>query len=218
MDNPPNASGLVIDGADVRVPGLTVVSWRDDARLRLRMGNDGRARRPGEHVRRIVLHTTRGIPGGSDQRPQVIHPGLGPPGMAAENNAIYWARAPSCAGAHLVVDYDGSVVCTADLAREVSYHAGRVNGDTIGIEIVQGSDAGLYEGQLACVVTLVDFLCARFALERTAQYPYRGPGDPVASVLGHRDVDTNRGRGDPGDAVMERLVAAGFKPIDRGHK
>lgn len=218
MDATPKASGLVIDGADVLVPGLTVVSWRDDPSLRLKMGQDGRKRRPGEHVRRVVLHTTRGVPGGHDQRPQVIHPGVGPAGSAAEANARYWSRAPSCAGAHLVVDYDGSVVCTADLAAEVSYHAGATNGDSIGIEIVQGADAGLYEGQLAAVVVLCGFLADRFGLARTAQYPYRGAGDAVAAFLGHRDVSDSRGRGDPGDAVMERLIAAGWAPIDRGHK
>src|SRR4051794_28721031 len=108
--------GLVINAQDVEVPGLKSVSWRQDARLRLKLGNDGRRRRTDERVKHVVLHTTRGIPGGSDQRAQVIHPGLGPEGMGAENNAIYWARAPSCAGAHLVVDSDGSLVCTADLA------------------------------------------------------------------------------------------------------
>ncbi len=219
MDTPSSrASGLVIDGADVQVPGLTAVSWRDDPSVRLKMGQDGRLRRPGEKVRRIVLHTTRGIPGGHDQRPQVVHPGVGPSGSAAEANARYWARAPSCAGAHLVVDYDGSIVCTADLAREVSYHAGAINADSIGIEIVQGSDAGLYAGQLDAVVTLVAFLCDRFALPRTVQWPYRGAGDPVAAVLGHRDVSDNRGAGDPGDAIYARLMAAGWTPVDRGHR
>lgn len=212
------ATGLIVDGVAAIVPGLVVVNFLDDPSLRLKMGNDGRARRPGKHVRRVVLHTTRGVPGGRDQRPQVIHPGLGPPGHAAEDNAHFWARDPHCAGAHLVVDYDGSVVQTADVAREVSYHAGNVNGDTIGIEIVQGSDAGLYEGQLACVVALVEHLCKRFGLERTVQWPYRGAGLPVAAVLGHRDVSDDRGKGDPGDRVYELLLAAGFSAIDRGHK
>lgn len=209
---------LVIDGADVDVPGLIVVSWKQDPRVRLSSG-DGRDRRPGETVRRVVLHTTRGIPGGHDQRPQVIHPGLGPPGHAAEDNAIYWARAPSCAGAHLVVDYDGTMVCTADLQRKVSYHAGAINGDSIGIEIVQGSDAGLYEGQLDAAVRLCAFLADRFALPRTVQWPYRGAGLPCAAFLGHRDVSDNRGKGDPGDHVYELLIAAGWSPVDRGaHK
>ncbi len=210
---------LVIEDVDVEVPGLKSVSWRADPRLRLKMGNDGRRRRTDEHVKHVVLHTTRGIPGGSDQRPQVIHPGIGPDGTSAENNAIYWARAPSCAGAHLVVDFDGSIVCTADLAKEVSYHAGAINGESIGIEIVQGSDAGLYDGQLDAVRVLCEFLAARFALARTVQWPYRRAGAPVAAFLGHRDLTESRGLGDPGDAIYQKLLAAGYTAIDRGaHK
>lgn len=208
-------TGVIVDGVACEVPGVPCVNWHDDPTLRLRMGNDGHKRNPATPVRRVFLHTTRGIPGGRDQRPQVIVPGLGPPGHAAEDNAHYWARSPACAGAHLVVDYDGTMVNGADLLREVSYHAGAVNGDSIGVEIVQGADAQLYEGQLAAVVALCEWLAKHFGLPRTAQYPYRGPGKAVASFCGHRDVSSSRGKGDPGDAVMERLVAAGFVAVDR---
>jgi len=211
-------TGLVLDGARVPLAGIDVVNFYDDPTLALRIGNDGRARRPGEKIAHVGLHSTRGVPGGRDQRPQVLHPGRGPVGDAAEANARYWRRAPSCAGAVLVVDYDGSVVCTADVARVVSYHAPAINSSAIGVEIVQGSDAGFYEAQMATVVALCELFAARFGLPRTVQWPYRGAGAAVATAVGHRDVDDNRGKGDPGDFPYQALVAAGWTPVDRGHK
>jgi hypothetical protein len=109
----------------------------------------------------------------------------------------------------LVVDHDGSAACLADLADEVSYHSGEVNEVSIGIEIYQGSDAELYEGQLESVVALVDYLTRRFHIQRQYQWPYhRRPAARIASgaqdvvgIFGHRDVTTNRGLGDPGDAI-----------------
>jgi hypothetical protein len=59
--------GLVIDGADESVPGLSVVSWRQQGGPpRLKDGEDCRGRFT-RWVRGIVLHTTKGIPGGTDQ-------------------------------------------------------------------------------------------------------------------------------------------------------
>ena len=33
-------------------------------------------------------------------------------------------------------------------------------------------------------------------------------------IFGHRDVTTNRGLGDPGDAIFERLASAGYEAVD----
>src|SRR3712207_974384 len=123
--------GFVIDGQQEDVLGLSVRSWLDDPALRLEIGEDGRPRFT-RWIRAITLHTTRGIPGGRDHRPQKILPGVGPTLGAAERIAKSWAMETRQAGAHLIVDFDGSIVCLADLKREVAYHAGEVNEVTIG--------------------------------------------------------------------------------------
>src|SRR5260221_155843 len=64
--------GLVIKGVSEDVPDLSCTSWLDDPALRLKMGEDGAPRPPNTWIRAIVLHTTRGIPGGTDTRPQKI--------------------------------------------------------------------------------------------------------------------------------------------------
>ena len=205
---------IACDGGLIEAHGLDGATWPDDASLALKLGEDGRKRR-GTPITHVVLHTTRGIPGGRDQRPQVILPGLGPQGSAAEANARYWSRAKSSAGAHLIVDYDGTLVQTCDLALVATYHAGAINGSSIGIEIVQSANAELYEGQLAATVRLCRWLANYFDLPLTIQFPYRGHGPPLAAFVGHRDLTDSRGRGDPGDAICERLIAAGFVPVGR---
>lgn len=213
--------GVVIHGKVEEVPGVAVRSWLDKSLLRLNMGEDGRSRFT-RWVRSIVLHTTKGIPGGRDQRPQQILPGLGADAQGDIRVALSWARSSRQAGAHLVVDHDGSVACLADLSDEVSYHAGEVNEVSIGIEIYQGSDGELYEGQLDQVVRLVDFLTRRFRIQRQYHFPYRrhppariaSGAQDVVGIFGHRDVTTNRGLGDPGDAIFQRLSAAGYEAYD----
>lgn len=170
----------------------------------------------------IILHTTKGIPGGKDRRPQDIRPGFGPATDAGSRVARYWSRDGRQAGAHLVVDFDGSIACCADLERDAAFHAGACNGISIGIEIYQGSDAELYDGQLDVVVRLVDWLTRVFAIQR--QIPERYHGTACArlvnqprsfvGVYGHRDCSGNRGVGDPGGAIMWKLKAAGYEAWD----
>lgn len=214
--------GVIIDGQNEEVPGVAVTSWLvPGGPPRLRRGEDCRDRFT-RWVRGIVLHTTKGIPGGRDQRPQVIKPGTGPDVGRDFATARFWSGSDKQAGAHLVVDFDGSAVCVADLLTEAAFHAGEVNEVTIGIEIYQGSDAELYDGQLDAVVRLVDFLTRRFRIQRQVHGPYAGKPVPriaqgateVVGVYGHRDVTTNRGKGDPGDAVFQKLAAAGYEVFD----
>src|SRR5262245_56406345 len=105
--------GLVIRGAPEIVPGVTCMSWFDDKALRLGIGEDGARRVTNTWIRAIVLHTTRGIPGGSDLRPQRILPGLGPSRNSARSVNSWWSTNGQSAGAHLVVDFDGTVACLA---------------------------------------------------------------------------------------------------------
>jgi hypothetical protein len=217
---------VIINGQPEEVRGLESISYIEDPRLRLRQGED-MARRVEPLVRGIVLHTSKGIPGGGDQRPQVIRPGIGPSVDAGVRCSRFWSASRANAGAHLVVDFDGAVSCCADLLAEAAYHAGPVNQSTIGIEIYQGSDAELYEEQLDAVVLLVDWLTRRFGIQRQIPDRYRGTAIPRLSIAGaagkdyfgiygHRDVSTGRGAGDPGSAVFQKLFRAGYEDWNIG--
>lgn len=214
---------LIIRDTEIEVPGLDIRSWHDDPKLKL-SGEDYRAR-PTTRVRGIILHTTKGIPGGKDRRPQDVRPGLGPDTKRDERLARMWSMDDRRAGAHLVVDHDASMTCLADLQEHMTFHAGNVNAVTIGVEIYQGSKAELYQGQLDAVVTLVDFLTKTFSIQRQLHHPYgrqalkRGlkRGIDMVGVFGHRDVSNNRGEGDPGNPIMSLLIDAGYEAFNFAH-
>lgn len=213
--------GLIINRTSVLVPGRTVTNYTEDPRLALKLPEDGRRRPPGSRVQLIVLHTTKGIPGGKDKRAQVIRPGLGPDLGAEARVARFWSSSDLQSGAHLVVDFDGSIGCLADLADVCAYHAKAMNARSVGIEIYQGSDAELYHGQLEAAADLVDVLTEAFGIQRQIPDRYRGPlarltsgGADVWGVVGHRDGDDNRGLGDPGDAIFNVLAERGYDRLN----
>ncbi len=218
-------NGLLIDGALRPVEGLTIIppaSHGGPAWAALSPG-DYRAR-PTPWIRQVVLHTTKGI------HPQPILPGVGP-GGSDKVVADFWRRDPVHSAAQLVVDTDGSVVCLADLARVMAYHAEGSNAWSVGIEMYQIAGGGIYEATLDATVVLVQALCA--ALGIPEQMPDRYLGEPMSrmevgagagrdnlggpncvGVFGHRNNTGRRGRGDPGDEIFRRLAAAGFEELD----
>jgi hypothetical protein len=210
---------LIVNARPETVPGLRCTSFGEEPSLAL-TSEDFRARRRAPSC--IVLHTTKGIPGGSDHRPQDIRPGLGAPVGAGERTSRLWASDGRSAAAHLTVDFDGHVYQHADLLTVAAFHAGPVNEVSVGIEIYQGRDAELYEGQLYAVVALVDWITMRLGIQRQMPDVYRGT--PIArlergardfvGVMGHRDCSGNRGAGDPGDAIFVALAAAGYERFD----
>ncbi len=213
---------LIIDGKREAAPGLHTECSDDHPGLALVPGKSCRMRRPGQRVTGIVIHTTKGIPGGADKRPQVILPGFGPHVDAAERCARTWSTDDRPAGAHLVVDHDGVVSCLADLQRVAAYHASTCNARTIGIEVYQGSGAELYCRQIDTLVVLVDFLTRRFGIQRQLPWPYEGRplarlangAEDFVGVWGHRDSSAHRGEGDPGNACMRALIDCGYEQRD----
>lgn len=215
--------GVVIGSVTEEVPGLAIRSFLDPEGLRL-SEEDREPRSTEAWIHSIVLHTTKGIPGGSDQRRQQILDGSGPHKNHIAAVAQAWASDHICASAHFLIDQDGTIACVADLLTETTYHAGQraVNHHSIGIEMYQGEEAELYAFQLEQTVRLVDFLTRRFGIQRQFHAPYRNQavqrikegGSSVVAVYGHREASDDRGAGDPGDAIFSALLAAGYECFD----
>jgi hypothetical protein len=210
-----SGSGLIINGKPKLVPGLDITNWLDNPVLRLRKGEDCTDRAPGTWIRIIVLHTTKGLAGGPPM------PGIGPSVKAGERTARFWSGDGRQAGTHLVVDHDGKVFCLADIVAETAYHCPKWNTCSVGIELYQGASGELYEGQFDACVRLLDVLTAELRIQRQIPHRYIGPidrfvaGDATAvGVIGHRDAARNRGSGDPGNAIFNRLGLAGYEPVD----
>jgi len=134
-------------------------------------------------------------------------------------------------GAHLVVDQDGSAYCCADLLLEAAYHAKTANGCSVGVEVVQGREhADVYYGQLDAASKLILWVCRYMPVPIQWQVPARYGGGPsaritssmlgrppladIVGVVGHRDLTSTRGAGDPGDAMMDALERAGCERFD----
>jgi len=145
-------SGLLANGRRVLIPGIEVIGPGDAVWSKLDP-RDYRLRPRGTWVRQVIIHTTKGL------WPQYVKPGVGPNGRD-RSTAEYWSGNPESGGAHIVVDSDGSIVCLCDLAKVEAYHATTSNAWSIGIEMYQESDGGIYEAVLQSTVALVRALCS----------------------------------------------------------
>lgn len=213
--------GVIINGVEYEIPGIKVINWKDDPKVRLRIGQDGK--KSSFKARSIVLHTTLGAPDRDFPHPQTLLPGYGPSTDLGRAITKMWWNDGRCAGAHLAIDFDGVVYCLADLEAEDTYHATTANPYSIGIEYKQGrSKSELYEGQLKSGVILVNWLTLHFGIQRQIPGKYRNKpvprlaagGKDYYGVYGHRDQTSNRGVGDPGDFIMDSLLQAGYERFD----
>jgi N-acetylmuramoyl-L-alanine amidase-like protein len=209
-------SGLLIDGKLVPVPGVTVIppaSHGGPAWCALAPG-DYRARKT-TWCRQTILHTTKGA------SRQYTKPGVGPP-WRERNVAEFWRDDPAYSCAHIVIGSDGVVACLADLARVCAYHATVSNDYSVGIELYQEADTGVYEATFAAAIPVVRIICAtlgipyQYIADRYNGHPLPrmlNGGSDVVGVTGHRSNSENRGWGDPGDEVFARLAADGCEPV-----
>lgn len=205
-------TGLLIGGSRHPVPGVSVVTWLDDP-VRAPPITDGRVRlqRPSA----IVLHTSRGAMG-------AVRAGARPSNRA-ELLARYQSRTVREVSWHLTVDTDGDVIQQADCVSWTCWHAGTANPWTVGIELVQHEDTpDLWQIQIDAAVRVVDTLCGALAIPR--RIPVDDAGAPLRAVvawptprwpgvIGHRHLTTQRGPGDPGDAIFLALLSAGFAGV-----
>jgi hypothetical protein len=209
--------GLIIDGRRVAVPGVNVVSWLDDPRVPKAVHG---APRSSADVVASIVHTSRG----KDAR---VTRETGSPAKGLRV-ARYLGRANSRqVSAHLVVAGDGTVYQIADIGAWRCNHAGAVNGWTWGLEAAQDDDdPSLTRAQVNALVAVmhvahdalripkfVPVVAGRHVSEDVVPWLSRksgGAGKRFAGAVGHRCVSTSRGKGDPGDAIMEALRASGF--------
>jgi hypothetical protein len=231
-------SGLLVAGALVPVAGLDIIppaSHGGPAWARLDPGDYAMRQTP--WIRQIILHTTGGL------WPQAVLPGRAPGGHAREI-AEMWSGADRGGGervhsaAQLLVDFDGTVVCLCDLAAIAAYHAEASNHWSIGIEMCTWPKGEISEATLKATARLVDALCwPLFPIPRQMpRGPYRNEpiarmelphdalsgqgrrhqlgGPNLCGVFGHRDNTSERGAGDPGDAIFKELDLLGFERVD----
>lgn len=213
----PPKSGLLVSDLLFTIPGVEVIapacvggpSWAT-----LSPRDYGTRKTP--WIRQVIVHTTKG------EDPQHVIPGVGPGGRDRVV-ADFWKGDEAHSGAQLVVDNDGSVVCLVDLRRYAAYHATVSNDWSIGIEMYQEAGGGVYEATLRSTVKLVVALCEIFEIPfQVPGVPYRGHplrrmtngGPDCVGIFGHRDNTERRGRGDPGDEIFARLLAAGAEGFD----
>lgn len=209
-------SGLLVNGTLIHVPGLRVIApashggpeW---AQL---SPSDYRQRKRGSWVRQVILHTTKGID------PQRVLRGSGMD--RGKRVADFWRRDPEHSAAHMVIGSDGQVVCLADLGRHAAFHATASNEWSVGIEVYQESGGGIYQAALDAADLLVPAVCAALGMPwQVLADQYTGTprsrlldgGRDVVGVIGHRDNTARRGRGDPGDELIRRQLAAGAVPF-----
>jgi hypothetical protein len=219
-------SGVVLSGRVVALPELNIIPPASHGGPHWAFLNSADAPpRPELWIRQLVVHSTRG------RWPQPIIPGPGPGGEAA-NVADVWNRDPVHSGAQIVVDSAGSVACLCDLEDTMAYHAEASNRWSVGIEMLQLRDGSMYQATIDATARLCVALCDVLGIP--AQFhcrPYDGTplsrmeagsgrqrrnlgGPDVVGIVGHRDNTSERGRGDPGDAIYAALLSGGAEPLD----
>jgi N-acetylmuramoyl-L-alanine amidase len=209
--------GIVLNGRQVEVPGVTIHNYLDDSFIKL-ASYDGCPRKT-SWVRNITLHVTVGDA-------QTVIPGKGP-------SELWWHRYPDIwasdkdkngnriiHGAHAVIDGDTVVGWYADGVLIHAYQAGVVDNEySIGIEVKQWGDK-VYQASLDVVVPVLDNLTAELGIQRQFQWPYKkaiprlADGHDFVGIAGHRDLTDTRGWGDPGDAIYVGLRNAGYESFD----
>lgn len=213
---------MIVGGIPVAIPGIEVVNFVDDPRLKLSL-QDGR-RRKREDVTLLVAHSTLGAPDRDFPHPQTLLEGRGPSTAAGVATNEMWAHDGRCAGAHAVVDHDGVWYQLCDLDTWESYNATTVNDRAIGVEIKQGrAQSEFYVEQFHSTAVGCDWITAyESSIQRMIPKGYKNrPCKRLAAgardfygVIGHRDQSDNRGAGDPGDLFMAELATRGYEEFD----
>lgn len=231
-------TGLLISGVLHDVPGLTIVPPASHGGPeRCQLAPEDYRMRPGIWVSKATPHTTGG------HWPQPIIAGKGTGGRALEIFDMWRGRDRGggetiYSAAHIVIDYDSTVYCGADLVRVMAYHATMINPTSVGIEMCTKADGSIYQATLdACAILLAALAHSgrlgsgllpipfqyhrgpylKNPLRRLEVAGHGLPGIDVVGVIGHREQTGRRGQGDPGDAIHECIAALGAEALDYEH-
>ena len=220
---------LVFNGKKIYIDSIDSACFLDNPRLGFTSKRDFTERK--EAVKSICLHTRMGV------WPQKVVPEVknrrwdevGVQRGSADDRTASW---------HISIDADGSFVCHLDLITIQAYHASQTNPYSIGIEMYQELDGTITEATLQTCVAICEAITSELCIKR--QYPssdkimqefarpdgswhkYRKraymkggkSGKEYSGVFGHRNATRNRGRGDPGDIIFERLAQVGYTQVD----
>lgn len=213
--------GLIVADRRVVVPGVDVVTWLDDPELAPRVLKG--VERLASDVTAIVLHASRGKRG--------VIEGESRASTKAAKLARYQVRTEREVSWHLTIGASGDVYQQADAGTWTCWHASHANSWSVGIELAQDrDDPNLTVAQVRACIAVVEALCVALAIPRwvpvstdgapesgavLAWQPRKQGGDAkaVAGVIGHRNLTTRRGVGDPGDPVVRALLDAGFQGV-----
>ena len=219
------SEGLIIDGRRVPVPGVRVVTYLDDP-VRCPRVTKGSAR-PASAATAVMLHASRGRSG-------VVVPGSRESDKAAKL-VRYQVRSERDASWCITIGSAGDVWQQCDAATFATWHATVANQWSVGLELAQTADTpDLTQAQVDACVAVVRVLCEALRIPlrvpvvghdgdswSVCNKPVRawqsrkqgGEARAVSGVLGHRNVTTSRGKGDPGDGVFLALLASGFAGV-----
>jgi hypothetical protein len=214
---------IIYNNQEVTV-SFDTITFLDD--IKCKLGSRSFRKRNAQEQKNIcaiVCHTTKGIPGGKDLTKQTINNEPGKSSNAGPRMCATWqADQSKFGGAHFIIDYDGMVYQCADIYLDAAYHAELANGNSVGIEICQNTDASLHEIQIQNNTKLVFELTKILGIQRQiCKLPYEHK--PVKclegklnryGIFGHRNLTSNRGSGDPGDFVLQALADSGFEQFD----
>lgn len=208
---------IILNGQNYEVPGVTTTSWKDPeaASLGIKEVTDKSTRKT--WLRGIVCHTVHGKLGN-------LLPGVGPKTDKAVKYAKYQVRTDRDVSWDMTCDLNGDWIVQNDPLKFYTWQAGKVNGYTLGFELVQLDNGDLYEGQIAKTVQLIDFLTAKLGIQRQIPWdvknnkPFRKTvprildgGEDVVGIYCHYHQTNNRGFGDPGPWLQQALKDAGYE-------
>lgn len=207
-------SGLLINGTIFPVDGVTIVGPHDAAWAHLNAG-DGVPRSNDPQM--VILHKTIA------DFPEVVKPGGGTRKDHAADVAKMWDADPHHSGAQIVIAPDYTA-CLADLMRFCAWHGNQANELSIGIEHCEEAGGVVYQDTIDAGVKICLAIAERCGIQLQLPKPGSYKGSPMTrfndggrsliGFFGHRDVSSQRGQWDPGEAVFAALIAVGAEAFD----
>lgn len=210
---------IILNSQKLEIPGIKTLSWLDgNPKIKYVTDKDKREK----IIRAIVIHTHEG------KLNRAYKPGLGPNTTMDERLAMYQTSTDRYVSWDYTIDLNGDVTCQNDPFIDYTWHGNNTNKYTLGIELIQEADGSLYSEQLDKAVLFLDFLTNKLGIQR--QIPWdktknqpclvqipriqNGNGQDVVGVYGHVNITSQRGPGDPGPHIFNKLKQAGYEGFD----